>query len=146
MASKSINPKRYSRILTFTLAVALLASLATAAVASDEASAQAEPAAAPAVKQVESKYVCMVNDSLFAKEQIPVEVEERTYYGCCEMCKERLAKDAGSRQAIDPVSGATVDKATAVIGAQADGSVFYFENEANLEQYNAQHASAEESS
>jgi len=40
------------------------------------------------------------------------------------------------RQAVDPVSKKTVDKATAVIGAQPDGSVLYFENAANLARYN----------
>ncbi len=29
----------------------------------------------PALSEVESKYVCMINDQLFNKEQIPVEVE-----------------------------------------------------------------------
>jgi YHS domain-containing protein len=95
------------------------------------AAARAEP-----VQRVDAKRVCMVNDSLFPKDQIPVRVGDRTYFGCCEMCKERLANDATLRQAVDPVSKKTVDKATAVIGAQPDGSVLYFENAANLARYN----------
>ena len=93
--------------------------------------ARAEP-----VQRVEAKRVCMVNDSLFPKDQIPVRVGDKTYFGCCEMCKGRLANDAAVRQAVDPVSKKTVDKATAVIGAQPDGSVLYFENAANLARYN----------
>jgi YHS domain-containing protein len=93
--------------------------------------ARAEP-----VQRVEAKRVCMVNDSLFPKEQIAVRVGDKTYFGCCEMCKGRLANDAAVRQAVDPVSKKTVDKATAVIGAQPDGSVLYFENAANLARYN----------
>ncbi len=89
---------------------------------------------APLTK-VETKKVCMVNNTVFEKDQIPVKVENKTYYGCCEMCKERLAKDATARMAVDPVSGKKVDKATAVIGAQADGTVLYFESEKTLEQY-----------
>ncbi|NJL26683.1 MAG: TRASH domain-containing protein [Thermoanaerobaculia bacterium] len=127
--------KRLSILRTLTLlglaGVALCAALATFA---EEAPT---PAPATAVRKVEAKFVCMVNNSLFAKEQIAVEVEGRTYYGCCEMCKERLAKEAAAREALDPVSGAVVDKATAVIGAQGDGSVLYFENEENLTKYNA---------
>ncbi len=49
------------------------------------------------------------------------------------MCKERLAKDADSRKAVDPCSNKEVDKAKAVIGADAEGNVQYFENEENLE-------------
>ena len=48
------------------------------------------------------------------------------------MCKERLEKDANLRNAIDPVSGNEVDKAKAVIGANAEGKVHYFESEENL--------------
>jgi YHS domain-containing protein len=91
--------------------------------------------AAPALVQVETKYVCMINDQRFSKVQIPVEVEGRTYYGCCEMCKERLGGDESSRTAVDPVSGKKVDKATAVIGATPDGTVFYFETLENMKRY-----------
>lgn len=92
--------------------------------------ARAEP-----VQRVDAKRVCMVNDSLFPKDQIPVQVGHKTYFGCCEMCKGRLAGDASVRQAVDPVSKKTVDKATAVIGALPDGRVLYFENAANLQRF-----------
>lgn len=87
------------------------------------------------LQRVEAKKVCMINNQLFAKDQIPVEVEGKTYYGCCEMCKERLAKDVAARTATDPVTGKDVDKATAVIAALEDGSVLYFESEKTFEQY-----------
>ena len=51
------------------------------------------------------------------------------------MCKERLAKDPASRSAVDPVTGKSVDKATAIIAAQPDGKVLYFESEKTLTQY-----------
>ncbi|MES1243823.1 MAG: hypothetical protein ABUT39_19615 [Acidobacteriota bacterium] len=92
-------------------------------------------AAAPGLQRVETKKVCMVNNQVFEKDQIPVTVEGKTYYGCCEMCKERLTKDAAMRSAVDPVSGKTVDKATAVIGALPDGKVLYFESETTFGQY-----------
>src|SRR5262245_45271663 len=85
--------------------------------------------------QVESKYVCMINNQRFNKEQIPVAVGNRTYYGCCQMCKDKLRNDPRSRAAIDPVSKKKVDKATAIIGVDADGSAYYFENAENLKQY-----------
>lgn len=97
--------------------------------------ALAEDGAAPALTRVEAKKVCMVNDALFQKDQIPVEVEGRTYYGCCNMCKERLAQDAAARTATDPVTGRPVDKAEAVLGAKPDGSVLYFESEETFERY-----------
>lgn len=89
----------------------------------------------PALKRVETKKVCMVNNAVFEKDQIPVQVSGKTYYGCCEMCKERLAKDAAARTATDPVTKKPVDKATAVIAAKPDGTVLYFESEKTLAQY-----------
>lgn len=91
------------------------------------------------LKKVEPQYVCMINNKLFENPQIPVVVGEKTYYGCCPMCKEKLEKSAEARSATDPVSGKTVDKATAVIGAQADGVVHYFENEENLKKFSGVH-------
>ncbi len=111
-----------NRILTL---MALGMVMTTAALAEDQV-----------VTAVEPNMVCMVNNASMAKEQIPVEVGGKTYYGCCAMCKERLAKDASSRVAIDPVTGKSVDKAAAVIGALPDGKVLYFENEKNLARYN----------
>ncbi len=89
----------------------------------------------PVLKKVEAKKVCMVNNQFMGKDQIPVQVENKTYYGCCEMCKERLGKDAAARTAVDPVTGKTVDKATAVIAALPDGKVLYFESEKTLAEY-----------
>lgn len=94
--------------------------------------AQAESSA---LKKVESQYVCMINNKLFDKAQIPVTVAGKTYYGCCPMCKEKLEKSEEARTAIDPVSKKKVDKAAAVIGAAPDGTVYYFENETNLERF-----------
>jgi YHS domain-containing protein len=85
---------------------------------------------------IDAKYVCMVNDQIFPKVQIPVEVEGKTYYGCCAMCKDRLAKDAAARTALDPQTGETVDKATAhILAVDAEGNVGYFKNAANAEAF-----------
>src|SRR5215510_4702567 len=81
----------------------------------------AAPARAEDIKKVDSKRVCMVNNTLFDKDQIPVAVDGKTYFGCCEMCKGRLAQDPALRSATDPISGKPVDKAKAVIGATPEG-------------------------
>ncbi|HVE72108.1 MAG TPA: hypothetical protein VNI54_12130 [Thermoanaerobaculia bacterium] len=112
-----------------TLGILVALFVATAAFASDMPTGP--------LKKVEPNMVCMVNEMAMGKEQIPVEVEGKTYYGCCEMCKTALANDASKRTATDPISGKTVDKAEAVIGAQEDGRVFYFESEENLKKLNA---------
>lgn len=87
------------------------------------------------LKPVEAKYVCMVNNAKFEREQIAVEVDGKTYYGCCPMCKSMLQNDAAKRTGTDPVSGNHVDKAEAVIGADPEGKVHYFENQKNFDQY-----------
>ena len=87
--------------------------------------------------KVENEKVCMVTDMYFAKKQIPVDVEKKTYYGCCNNCKATLANDTKARTAVDPVSGKSVDKATAVIAVRSDNSVIYFENEKNMKAYQA---------
>jgi YHS domain-containing protein len=101
------------------------------------ASSATKAASGTVQKVADRSLVCMVNDMDMGKAQIPVVVEGQTYYGCCAMCKERLAKDAAIRTAVDPVSGKSVDKAKAVIGKRADGSVLYFESDKNLREYAA---------
>jgi YHS domain-containing protein len=117
---------------------AMQAPAARPAAAAAKATAAKATAPAAVQKVADRALVCMVNDMDMGKAQIPVVVEGRTYYGCCAMCKDRLAKDAAIRSAIDPVSGKSVDKAQAVIGKRPDGSVVYFETEANLRRYAAQ--------
>ena len=119
------------------LATVLLFALATISFGAD--------AAKPALTKVEPKTVCMITEHAMGKPQIPVEVEGKTYYGCCEMCKKTLATDASKRVAKDPQSGVEVDKAVAVIAADADGAIFYFENDKNLTDYNAKLAKSQKS-
>jgi YHS domain-containing protein len=100
-----------------------------------EASSEAKPAVEGVLTRVEPDLVCMINNQFMGVPQIAVEVEGTTYYGCCEMCKTRLVNEPESRTAIDPISGAKVDKAHAVIGKTDTGAVVYFENEKNLAAY-----------
>lgn len=114
--------------------------LSTPANAADPAPSKVEPVNAsqvqkPTWKKVENSKVCMVTDMLFPRDQIPVQVSGKTYYGCCEDCKARLGKDESIRFAVDPISKKKVDKAKATIAAGPDGNVLYFENEANFKKF-----------
>ncbi|SJN36596.1 hypothetical protein [Sphingobacterium sp. JB170] len=85
---------------------------------------------------VPSDLVCMVNDEYMGKKQFEVSFEGKTYYGCCQMCKERIPKDQSVRMAIDPLSKKQIDKATALIAITGDrGEVSYFENKATYTNY-----------
>ena len=85
--------------------------------------------------RVEPSSVCMVNNQHMTKAQIPVVVDGKTYFGCCAMCKGKLENDATIRAAIDPVTAKPVDKATAVIGRNDEGNVFYFASDETLRRY-----------
>lgn len=84
---------------------------------------------------VENKKVCMVTNMVFPRDQIPVNHEGKTYYGCCENCKKTLSEDSTARFATDPVTDKKIDKATAVIAARDDGSVIYFESRKTFNKY-----------
>ena len=83
----------------------------------------------------DTSQVCMVNNQFMGRSQIPVQVDGKTYYGCCAMCKGRLQSDAAARTAIDPVTNAAVDKASAVIGKTTSGAVLYFANREHFQSY-----------
>ena len=103
---------------TVLLVVAAVGVIGAAPARSGETPAGEAAPAAPraAIVPVETSNVCMMNDQLFDRPMIPVEVEGETYFGCCEMCKARLAADARLRTSKDPVTGREVDKATAIAG------------------------------
>lgn len=89
----------------------------------------------PVLERVKPEFACMINDKLFEEKQIPVPIGDKTYYGCCQMCVKTLNENPDSRFTIDPVSRDTVDKTLAVLGADSEGHVFYFESEANLKTF-----------
>ncbi len=82
--------------------------------------------------------VCMVTNSFMGVPQIPVSAGGKTYYGCCQGCVGKVANDPSVRYAIDPVSGARVDKATAVIAKDGSGKLFYFASEKTFKRFAAQ--------
>lgn len=85
---------------------------------------------------VPSEEVCMVNNEYMGKKQFEVNFEGKIYYGCCQMCKERIPKDPSTRVAIDPFSKKQIDKATAIIAITGNnGEVSYFENNTTYTNY-----------
>lgn len=86
--------------------------------------------------RVPNNEVCMVNDAYMGKLQMEVPFEGKTYYGCCQMCVDRIPADPTVRKAIDPLTLKEVDKATAFIVLTGDnGEVAYFENEDNYQDF-----------
>jgi len=82
--------------------------------------------------------ICMVNNAFMGKEQIEVPFDGKMYYGCCEMCVEKIQTQKAARYAIDPQTGNEVDKAVAYITLDPTGSnnaVLYFESEQTSNQY-----------
>ncbi len=88
-----------------------------------------DTARAPALRRVASDQVCMRTNRFMGKAQPSTDVEGRAYFGCCAGCTRHLGEHAAARTAKDPVTGQTVDKAAAVIGARPDGTVVYFASE-----------------
>jgi YHS domain-containing protein len=82
--------------------------------------------------------VCMLsNRYLGERADVPVQVEGKTYRGCCANCAARLGSQAEARTANDPVTGKPVDKASAVLARDANNRVYYFESEATFASYAA---------
>lgn len=83
--------------------------------------------------QVPKDLVCMVNNAYMGKPQIPVPVNGKTYYGCCEMCVGTLNNNETARIATDPFSGKLIDKTEAyIVLVEEEGDVAYFESEQNF--------------
>ncbi len=91
----------------------------------------------PGVKQVSNSQVCMVNNKYMDKDQIPVPINGKTYYGCCPGCVANLKSDTTYRFATDPETGERVDKSEAVIIIKPDtkDEALYFRSEANAKNY-----------
>lgn len=89
------------------------------------------------VKQISNSQVCMVNDKFMNKDQIPVSVHDKIYYGCCEGCVSALKQDSTHQFGHDPLTGEKVDKANAVIIIKpgTTDEVLYFLSETNAKRY-----------
>lgn len=89
------------------------------------------------ITKLPNNQVCMVNNRFLNSEQIPVPVNGKTYYGCCEGCVKVLKEDSASHYTFDLLSNEQVDKAIAFIigkpGSKED--VLYFKSETNARTY-----------
>ncbi len=86
--------------------------------------------------KVPNKQVCMVNNAYMGKDQFEVPYDGKTYYGCCNMCVERIPNDETARKATDPFTGNKIDKANAyIVLKDQQGNVDYFENEENYKKF-----------
>ncbi len=112
----------------------------------NSSSKDAKPAKVPVIEkkqavkataQVKTNLVCFVNNKFMGIDQIPVEVDGKTYYGCCEDCVGKLNNIRATRYATDPLTGAEVDKALAYIVKAPSGNndVLYFASEENYLKY-----------
>ncbi len=93
--------------------------------------------AGKSVEPVKNNMVCMINNAVMGKPQIPVVVNGKTYYGCCKDCAAKLKANRSARFAKDPVTGREVDKSAAFITATPEGDAVYFESRESAEKYYA---------
>lgn len=115
------------------------------------ANASAVESVAPAVellagveiKAQKHKDVCMVTNNVGLMKMIPVKVEGKTYYGCCQGCVGKLKNNRSYRYATDPVTGNEIDKAKAFIVADKAKKALYFESKETAERFFASLKQAE---
>jgi len=70
----------------------------------------------PAVAIPERTRVYMMQDTVMAVPAIPLARDEKSYYGCCEMCNAKMATEPMRYTLLRvPVAEAVVDKAAAVL-------------------------------
>lgn len=125
--------------------ISLISISACNLVGSDESSETAANVAPQVGDQVPNNLVCMVNDAYMGIPQLEVSYEGKIYYGCCEMCQERIPKEKEARIAVDPYTLKDVDKADAYIVLVGDqGQVAYFENERSYKELMAKSDLAKE--
>lgn len=124
-------------ILRLFLAAVLVIGFGTASMGQTARVPQKHNKETAAVKPLPTNQVCMINNKFMSKDQIPVQVNNKTYYGCCQGCVGTLKNDQAARTATDEVTKQQVDKATAFIivkpGTRDD--VLYFVSKQNAATY-----------
>jgi hypothetical protein len=127
---KGFRTIRWSAALVSAALIASLTACQRDAGAGAEPSVRAGQKASETGGGIDPSRVCFINNKYMGAPQIPVVVDDKTYYGCCQGCVTALRSDPSSRVAKDPYSGARVDKAMAFIARNpADpDTVLYFES------------------
>ncbi len=119
--------RRRKAVVTWVVALGLVLAIA--------GGGDAAWAASPVVFVPERTRVCMMQDTVMTVPAIPLARGGKTYFGCCEMCKAKIAAEPERyTKARDLMTGAVVDKATAEL-LGVDGRVLYFESAATRERF-----------
>lgn len=103
--------------------------------AAEEAAPVASPLSGVEIKAQQHKDVCMVTNNVGLMKMIPVKVEGKTYYGCCQGCVGKLKNNRAYRYTTDPVTGREIDKAKAFIVADKAKKALYFESKETAEKF-----------
>lgn len=126
---KAVLVKRAATIGVMALLLGGFAFFLTRPASTDDAERQS------GMRLADRTRVCMLQDTLQAQAGLAYEHQGKTYYLCCGGCL--AAFKAGAEQystAVDPVTRAIVDKATAPIYAYR-GHAYFFASEASLAQF-----------
>lgn len=91
-------------------------------------------------RQIPYNKVCMYYDvELNMVSTFPVNINGKTYYGCCNETQANLYTDSTKRVAIEPITQKTIDKSEALIFLDLDkikdNKVLYFESKENHDKY-----------
>jgi PBP1b-binding outer membrane lipoprotein LpoB len=130
--------KKISFIIAFSAALlSSCSSKSQSTVKGNSLGAAQQQSPADSIKQIPNKQVCMINNKFMNKDQIPVPVSEKIYYGCCQGCVLTLKNDSTSRYDTDPLTNEKVDKAKAfvIIKPGSQDEVLYFKSESNARKY-----------
>lgn len=84
--------------------------------------------------KVEQNRVCMPQNLVFDRDMIPVQLNDRTYYGCCEGCIVQITQNEALRMGQDGLTGENIDKSQAVV-LDIHGKAMYFASAENAKKY-----------
>lgn len=121
----------------FIASLSLAATLLITPVVNGQTHQHAGQSTVQIIKPLPASQVCMINNKFMSKEQIKVPVGGKNYYGCCQGCVASLQNNASARTGADPLTGESVDKASAfiVLKPGSKDEVLYFSSESNAKKY-----------
>ncbi|MUP39402.1 hypothetical protein [Labilibaculum euxinus] len=89
-------------------------------------------------KEMLDNMVCMVRGDIKSKSTLPIQIEDKTYRGCCQKCMDKLERNVNNiRFTIDPITGQSINKADAVIKQDPHDNkrVLFFKSNETYNQY-----------
>lgn len=90
-------------------------------------------------QEIPHNIVCSVGNQIEFANLKKLNINDKTYWVCCDQCKARLENNINLRLAIDPFSKNMINKSNAVIiqNPKAIRKVMYFESMDNFLKYRA---------